>query len=160
MIRTGKAEDAVILNDIARRVADELHASGVDQWSAVYPGIREFTADAAKGALFVAEEEGRIVGSISILPENDPAYAAVRWEGRNALVLHRVMVDPDARRHGIGAALFTFAIAKAMREGADAVKVDTHPDNARMKRMILRFGFVHRGHLPLIYREGYERVLR
>ena len=160
MIRTGKVEDAKTLDAIARRVADELHENGVDQWSDIYPGVREFTMDAEKGALFVAEEEGRIVGSISILPENDPAYAAVRWHGVRALVLHRVMVDPASRRHGVGASLFRFAIDAAIASGADAVKVDTHPDNERMKRLILRFGFVHRGHLPLIYREGYELILR
>ncbi|MCK7490804.1 MAG: Obg family GTPase CgtA [Comamonadaceae bacterium] len=36
------------------------------------------------------------------------------------------------------------------------MKVDTHPDNVRMRKLIEKHGFLHRGHLPLIYREGYE----
>ncbi len=160
MIRTGKLSDVPALDAIARRVADELHASGVDQWSAVYPGVKEFTSDAMKGALFVDEEDGLVAGSMSLLPENDPAYVAVSWHGSHALVMHRVMVDPIYRRQGIGAALFAFAIARARAAGADSLKVDTHPDNLRMRRLIERFGFVHRGHLPLIYREGYELPLK
>ncbi|MCK7490802.1 MAG: hypothetical protein MZW92_02715 [Comamonadaceae bacterium] len=38
MIRTGDLADVAALNAIARRVADELHASGVDQWSASLSG--------------------------------------------------------------------------------------------------------------------------
>jgi len=159
MIRTGKPEDATILDAIARRVADELHANGVDQWSSTYPGRREFTADAERDALFVDEEHGRIAGSISVLPENDPAYAAVSWAGKRSLVVHRLMVDPDLRRAGIGSALLLHAIALARGAGMDSVKVDTHPDNLRMRRLLERHGFVHRGHLPLIYREGFELVL-
>ncbi|MCK7490803.1 MAG: hypothetical protein MZW92_02720 [Comamonadaceae bacterium] len=44
------------------------------------------------------EEEGVVAGSMSLLPENDPAYAAVSWTGTHALVMHRVMVDPLYRR--------------------------------------------------------------
>jgi GNAT superfamily N-acetyltransferase len=160
MIRTGKLTDVAALDAIARRVANELHASGVDQWSATYPGVKEFSSDALRGALYVDEEEGVIAGSMSLLPENDPAYVAVSWVGSHALVMHRVMVDPIFRRQGIGASLFAFAIEQAKAAGADSLKVDTHPDNRRMRNLIEKFGFVHRGHLPLIYREGYELPLR
>ncbi|HAQ57221.1 MAG TPA: hypothetical protein DCR44_07510 [Acholeplasmatales bacterium] len=159
MIRTGNLSDVLALDAIARRVADELHASGVDQWSATYPGVKEFTQDVRRGALYVDEEDGVVAGSMSLLPENDPAYGAVPWVGHHALVMHRVMVDPSYRRRGIGNTLFAFAIALSRKAGADSLKVDTHPDNLRMRKLIEKYGFIHRGHLPLIYREGYELPL-
>ncbi|MFH0993251.1 MAG: GNAT family N-acetyltransferase [bacterium] len=156
----GDPNDIIILDGIARRVANELHAIGVDQWSATYPSIREFTADIARSGLYIDEEAGRIVGSISVLPENDPAYAAVVWKGRKAFVVHRLMVDPDARLQGTGSALLEFAIGLAMDAGMDAVKVDTHPDNQRMRRLLVKHGFIPRGYLPSINRDAYERLLK
>jgi GNAT superfamily N-acetyltransferase len=156
MIRKGDLADVGILDGIARRVAEELHASGVDQWSSTYPGAREFVADAVAGALHVDEIDGRIVGSISILPERDPAYDAVVWAGRRSLVVHRLMVDPSWRLRGVGTGLLAFAIATAKDAGADSLKVDTHPDNLRMRRLLESHGFIHRGHLPMINREAYE----
>jgi len=160
MIRTGDVKDVLILDAIARRVADELHGSGIDQWSATYPGVREFAADILRSGLFVSEEGRRIIGSISVLPENDPAYATVTWVGKKAFVVHRLMVDPDARCKGVGSALLTYAIRLAAEAGMDSVKVDTHPDNQRMRRLLMKHGFVPRGYLPLINRDAYELPLK
>jgi len=156
MIRIANNNDLLTLSRYARIVASELHASGVNQWSETYPDYPDFEKDLLRDALFVVELEGQVVGSISVLPENDPYYRLLAWKGYKALVVHRLMVLPEYRRHKLGTTLFNFAIDKAKNEGYDSIKVDTHPDNIRMQNLIVSVGFKEVGYMPGFNRIGYE----
>ncbi|HOP56585.1 MAG TPA: GNAT family N-acetyltransferase [Bacillota bacterium] len=159
MIRNSLKTDPVILEKIARVVARGLNSEGISQWSLTYPSLQDFANDHEDGSLLIYESEGTILGSVTIKPENDPAYAKIIWEGKNAFVIHRLMVLPEARMKGIGKTLFMAAIEKAKTSKADSVKVDTHPDNLRMQRLILKMGFKRKGYLESINRIGYELIL-
>lgn len=156
MIRIANKDDLMTLSKAARIVASELHASGVDQWSAIYPDYPDFEKDLSRDALYVVEMDQKVVGSISVLPENDPYYRLLAWKGYHALVVHRLMVLPEFRRHKLGTLLFNFAINKAKNEGYDSIKVDTHPDNIRMQNLIHSVGFKEIGYMPGFNRIGYE----
>ena len=159
MIRKGTAEDAGRLGEIARTVARGLHAEGIDQWSEVYPSAADFRRDAEAGGLFVWEEEGILRGSLSLLPDDDAAYRAIAWPEGFAFVIHRVMVDPVCRKTGIGAALLAEAVRTARCQGAVLLKVDTHPDNPRMRRFLEKAGFREVGWLASIHRVAYAKSL-
>ncbi|MBN2695932.1 MAG: GNAT family N-acetyltransferase, partial [Bacilli bacterium] len=129
MIRKANSEDLETLVKIAREVANELHQQGIDQWSETYPDLEHFRNDLIKGGLFVYCHDLEIVGSISVLPENDPFYLELKWRFDNAYVVHRLMVKPEYRQMHIGRKLFLHAIDHAKSMRADGMKVDTHPDN-------------------------------
>ncbi len=156
MIRKANKGDLTTLASYARIVAKELHDSGVNQWSDTYPDYPDFEKDIMRDALFVIEQENEVVGSISVLPENDPYYRLLAWKGNNALVVHRLMIHPAFRRNKLGTMLFDYAIDKAKIDGYDSIKVDTHPDNIRMQNLIKSVGFREVGYMPGFHRIGYE----
>jgi len=158
MIRKGCTEDLEGLNKIARAVAEDLHAHGIDQWSAVYPNRDHFGADLEKGGLYVLLADGILAGSVSILPENDPVYQTIPWKKTRSMVIHRMMVDPSRMGKGLGQALMAFAVAKCRESGVESIKVDTHPDNYRMKGLLQKFGFIPGGYLAAIHRDAFELV--
>lgn len=159
MITKPTIENLDEITQLARIVARDIHLHGIDQWSETYPAYQNFAKDLAEDGLFVVIENQRIIASISVLNENDPFYTELTWKTSGALVIHRLMVHPDYMRQKIGTELFRFAIEKARAEGYPSVKVDTHPDNIRMQNLILSMGFVYRGYMTKMNRNGYELVL-
>jgi len=143
---------------MARFVTKNIHEQGIDQWSDLYPLYEHFKKDFDSDALFVFIKDHKVVGSISILPENDPFYHEISWYKNHSLVVHRLMVHPDYLRHKIGSILMSYAIQKAKNEGYDSMKVDTHPDNIRMQNLLKSLGFVEIGYIKGMNRIGFECV--
>lgn len=158
MIRPGTLADLDELHLLARLVVNNLRANGIDQWSNNYPLREHFAPDVAAGALFVYCIADQLVGSITVMPENEMFYHEVKWDTASAYVVHRLMVHPEHLRQGIGTSLFEHAIGFARTCGASGVKVDTHPDNHRMQALIKSLGFTEKGYIRSINRIGYEIV--
>jgi len=156
MIRLGTSADLDELHCLARLVVKNLKDNGIDQWSDSYPSRDDFAMDINRNALFVVDLDKTIVGSITVLPENEKFYHEVEWDCTDAYVVHRLMVSPDHHRMGIGTELFRHAISYTTSHHKKALKVDTHPDNFRMQALICSLGFKYRGYIPSINRQGYE----
>jgi len=159
MITKPTSDNLIEITQLARIVANDIHMHGIDQWSDTYPAYQNFVFDLEHDGLYVVTFNNKIVGSISLLKENDPFYTELTWNTANALVIHRLMVHPDFMRQKIGSELFKFAIEKAKQEGYPSLKVDTHPDNYRMQNLILSMGFQKIGYMTKFNRNGYELVL-
>lgn len=156
MIRKANKDDLIPLSCFARIVARDLHQNGIEQWSETYPDYPDFEKDLKREALFVIENDFGVIGSITVLPENDPYYRLLAWKVRKALVIHRLMILPAFRREKQGSSLFEFAIEYGKINGYDGIKVDTHPDNFRMQALIKKMGFKEVGYMPGFNRIGYE----
>jgi GNAT superfamily N-acetyltransferase len=158
-IRLASIGDIDTLTMLARIVANDLHLHGIDQWDASYPSQEHFIKDLNRQGLYVADIDGVIVGSVTIIPEDDPFYHEISWDCQKSYVLHRLMVHPKWMRQGIGRQLFLSAIDVAKKANQDSIKVDTHPDNYRMQSLIISLGFVKRGYIKSMHRIGFELVL-
>lgn len=134
-------------------------ANGLQQWVGDYPNEEHFLKDYLNNGLFLYIVKDKIAASISILPENDAAYKEIEWLKYHSLVIHRVLVDPEMQHSGIGMELFNYAIRMGLDGGYESIKVDTHPDNDKMQRLIAKAGFVPVGYLSGINRLAYEYVL-
>ncbi|MCI8367345.1 MAG: GNAT family N-acetyltransferase [Eggerthellaceae bacterium] len=122
---------------------------GIDQWQQGYPHREAIEADVAWGESYVAEQDGRLLGTCMVTFRGDPNYDEIdgKWltesvasEPRYAAI-HRVAVAADAR--GLGVAKFLMASAEALARETDceSVRVDTHPGNFPMRNLALRCGF-------------------
>jgi len=159
LIRDAQGFDLLGLEALADQVRKNMINQGLNQWLGNYPNYQHFEHDLLSAGLFVYESEGKVIASISILPENDLAYQEVSWNSNNALVVHRIMVSPQFQHQGIAKQLIAFAIKKAKNEGYDAIKIDTHPDNFKMQKILKKLNFVYKGYLESINRLAYELML-
>lgn len=86
--------------------------------------------------LFVARVDGTIVGSLTLA--TFPIPTGVRaW-------IEDVVVDGDARGHGVGEALNQAAIEEARRRGAITVELTSRPSREAANRLYRRIGFEKR----------------
>lgn len=90
--------------------------------------------------LLVAEQAGRIVGTVQL-------QLALRANGRHRAEVAKLMVDPSARRLGIGRQLMQAIGPIARREGRTLLVLDTRegdPSNA----LYLSMGYQEAGRIP------------
>jgi RimJ/RimL family protein N-acetyltransferase len=101
-------------------------------------------------AVFVAEEEGRIVGRLSVARDQHPASRHVADLG--------LMVAASHRRRGIGTALLEAAVEWARASGVRKLELHVFPYNDAAIKLYERFGFVQEGYRRGHYRRGDEYV--
>ena len=86
--------------------------------------------------LFAARREGEIVGLLTLAVFRIPT--AVRaW-------IEDVVVDEQARGHGVGEALSRAALAEAAHRGAKTIDLTSRPSREAANRLYQRIGFVRR----------------
>ena len=153
-IRRAEPSDAEQLVELGRAVGAEAEGwlIAVDGWRSVaderryLKAIRRFP----HAAVYVAEDEGRLVGRLSLSRDQHPASAHVADLG--------LMVAATDRRKGIGRALLETAVMWA-RE-ADITKLELHvfPWNEPAIALYEGFGFEREGYRKRHYRRGREQA--
>ena len=86
--------------------------------------------------LFIAESEGKIVGSLTLALFLIPTGLRA-W-------IEDVVVDESARGQGVGEALNQAAINHAQSAGAKTVDLTSRPSREAANRLYKRIGFVER----------------
>ena len=124
----------------AARVDDELVAAFerlIPQLSSSSPPPSAEQLDALVSSpdtvLFVARVDGRIVGSLTLAFYRIPTGLKA-W-------IEDVVVDGDARGHGVGAELNLAALAEAKARGAKDVSLTSRPSREAANRLYQRIGF-------------------
>lgn len=87
----------------------------------------------ASTVLFLARVDGEIVGSLTLATFRIPTGLRA-W-------IEDVVVDGNARGHGVGEALNTSAIEEARRRGAVTVDLTSRPSREAANRLYQRLGF-------------------
>jgi ribosomal protein S18 acetylase RimI-like enzyme len=129
--------------EIVVEVTDELVAAFdrlVPQLSTSAPNPGRAVLDAIVGsptsALFVARVDGRIAGGLTLATYMIPTGLKA-W-------IEDVVVDADARGHGVGEALNRAALDEARRRGAKEVDLTSRPARENANRLYRRLGFQQR----------------
>lgn len=124
-----------------------------NQWKPGYPGEALLDWDIQSGNGYVVELDGRIVGTFSLIPGEDPTYGYIEggaWKSAAPYAaIHRVASDGTMK--GIGDVIMRWCI-----EQAGHVRIDTHRDNKTMQHVILKNGFEYCG---IIYLKNGEQRL-
>ena len=98
------------------------------------------------GAVFVAEDEGEIVGRLSLSRDTHPASMHVADLG--------LMVAKHARGRGIGGALLAAAVEWAREVGVAKLELHVFPWNTPAIALYEKFGFVREGYRKDHYRRS------
>jgi len=163
--RTARPADAPAVAAVYEEAKGSMRALGIDQWQRGIPGRATAEEDIAAGVTRVAEEDGRILAAFNIVPGGEEDYRHIEngaWltEGEGYGAVHRVVIAIGARGSGLSTSLVRTAAAEAAARGFESIRIDTHPGNLPMRRMLEKHGFICCGRIHLIGGpdDGAERV--
>jgi GNAT superfamily N-acetyltransferase len=105
-------------------------------WARYLAEMADAAARAAQGVLLVAVEEGRVVGTVTLYL--DPG--SMQWRPEDAM-FRLLAVDPPARGHGVGHALFQVCLDRARAAGKRRMALHTTEWMGPARAMYERAGF-------------------
>lgn len=147
IIELGKVNDIdeleLLYNDLNDYLAKEVNYPG---WiKGIYP-IKKNAIDGVKhGDLHVARHNGKIIGSIILSHEPEPAYYKAKWKFESdysdVFVVHTFVVHPDFLKCGVGKALMDFSIEHTTKAQAKSIRLDVYEGNMPAMRLYEKCGF-------------------
>jgi GNAT superfamily N-acetyltransferase len=105
--------------------------------------LEAILADPRIGRIYVAHEERRVIGMVSTL------YTISTAEGGKAAWLEDMVVRPECRGRGVGAALLAHAVVGARNEGCLRLTLLSDEDNAQAHGVYAAEGFQFSGMRPM-----------
>ena len=93
-----------------------------------------------RGALFVADDAGKFVGTISLRPLKKHACRAEAYDAK-AGEMKRLFVRPEARGRGLAKQLIAVALAEARRLQYSEIRLDTLPMMGDAQSLYVSLGF-------------------
>jgi len=99
-------------------------------------GLEMIIGNPSAGTVFVCEEEGNIIGMVSLLNMVSTAL------GKKVVMLEDMIIDPAYRSQGIGALLLEHACRWAREEGYGRATLLTDGDNIPAQHFYEAHGFV------------------
>ncbi len=150
IIRPARPQELEDIWQLVRRAVAHMNALGNPQWGEDYPTRDFYAGDLDRGELYAALADGRLAGVACINTAESPEYDPLPWTtSRPAVVIHRMAIDPDVQRQGVGSALFAFARQQAAERGIAAMRIDTYSLNHRMQALIAKQGYTKVGEIHL-----------
>jgi len=154
LVRDAEPGDASALVALAQRIGAEPEGWLIadDSWRGVADERRYLKAIRRHphAAVFVAEEDGEIVGRLSVARDPHPASFHVADLG--------LMVVASHRRRGVGRALLQRAVEWAGDSRVRKLELHVFPHNAPAIALYESFGFVREGYRKDHYRRGVGYV--
>ena len=155
-IRLATLSDLPRIEDIYREAREFMKTSGnASQWGTAYPERELLFSDIKASNLYTVVENEDILGVFYFRIGEDPTYLTINggsWKNNLPYgVIHRIAVGKNA--HGKGVSRFCFDYAFGL---SGNLKIDTHRDNAPMRRALEKYGFEYCGVIHL--ENGDERI--
>lgn len=140
---TGDSRTGVVVGEVTTATAEVANAlrTLIPELSSSAPPLTDAALEAIVASpatvLLVARDDGgAIVGSLTLVVFCAPTGARAGIED--------VVVAPEARGRGVGAALVLDALDRAAGAGARTVDLTSRPSRQAANRLYLRLGFVQR----------------
>jgi GNAT superfamily N-acetyltransferase len=141
-IRDARSDDRGAIEAVTLAAYEQYAALMPAHWEGYRQNILATLAAAQSEAQIVAEEEGRVVGTVLLYPAG--SVMARPGGGSITLTLPEVRllaVAPPARGRGVGAALMDECVRRARQSGAAALTLHTADIMQAAMRLYERLGF-------------------
>ncbi len=158
-------DELTALFDDARAAISRL---GIDQWQDGYPERSVIEEDIRLGRNRVMTDGESLAGTFALIPDGEPTYDVItdgHWltgdGNRSYLTVHRTAIGARYRGTGLSGRMMAACFAEARRRGLLSVRIDTHPENVVMRRMLEKNGMTACGTIFLkngAPRVAYERL--
>lgn len=120
----------------------------------VYPVEDTARAALERDDLFVCEFGGVVAAAIINRQQVD-VYALGKWlypaKDDEVMVLHTLVVDPEASGRGVGSAFVDFYEDYARKNGCTVLRIDTNARNLRARAMYAKLGYREAGTVPCVF---------
>lgn len=154
MMRKAVMEDTKGIMEIIKETISEMRTYNNIQWDESYPQEKDFMNDFHRGDLYVAEREGKLVGFVCINKVEPVEYDELKWPlNEDCMVVHRMAVNPNYRRSGIGTELMKFADELALANNIRYLKTDTYSINTKMNLLFTKCGYDLVGEMSFLGKE-------
>ena len=147
-------------------ISEEEAGHGVTGWKrGTYPVRATAEAALARDDLYVAEADGKVHASAVLNRIQVDVYADAPWEhdapDEEVFVMHTLVVDPTARRCGLGQAFEAFYESLAREQGCRYLRIDTNERNTRARALYHKLGYKEIAVVPCTFNglEGVQLVL-
>jgi ribosomal protein S18 acetylase RimI-like enzyme len=100
--------------------------------------LRDAAARDREAELWIAEDDGRVVGTVTLCPEGS---AWRELSGPDEGEFRMLAVAPEARGRGVGEALARMCLDRFRAEGARGVVICSLPEMSAAHRVYARLGF-------------------
>jgi len=153
-LRSTKTEDIPVILEIIRQAQQYLKEQGIDQWQDGYPKKDTIQTDMEHGVSYVYEENGKILGTMALIFEEEPTYQTIyegAWEteGIPYATIHRIAVADEEKGNGIAGKMLAEAERICRERNVYTLRIDTHEENASMRTWIQKNGFFYCGWIYL-----------
>jgi len=142
LIRNAEKTDWATIAEFNRALAAETEDKALD-WDILGTGVRRLLEDAGKGRYFIAEVDGRIVGTTMI------TYEWSDWRDGWIWWIQSVYVHPDFRGRGVFSRLYRHVESLAAAEEVRAVRLYVLQSNQRARAAYLKLGMHESGYTVL-----------
>lgn len=162
--RAATHDDLPAIREIVQAAILRLGRAGVDQWQSGYPNRALIEADVAQGVGYLLEWQGVVVAYGAVLFTEEEEYRTIEGEWLTAqekyVVLHRLCVREEMLGQGFASA-FMQQVEVLARDRVQSFRIDTHPDNLLMQRLLARRGFAPCGVVRIEQRPflAFEKLL-
>ena len=167
--RRAEAADLDALLTVAGQASAYLRSQGIDQWQNGYPNETFFARDIEEGGAWLFTHGDTPAGCITIRHEHEEPYDRLfgQWLTGDSPygTVHRFAAADAYRGRGLADEMLQFAEDITCGMGYGSLRVDTHEQNAAMRRLLEKRGYVRCGLLWIEnivgdkLRIGYEKIL-
>ena len=174
--RLTRAADIDRIMDILADGRRALASLGIDQWQGGYPHRDAIERDMACGCSYVVVDEGgSVVATAMVGFAGERDYDLIdrgSWltESRSGEpcygVVHRVAVSAACKGRGAAPLLLENAERLTRERGCESVRIDTHPGNLPMRRLLEKRGYAECGTIYIAHageatpdRIAYEKLV-
>lgn len=120
----------------------KMHRQNIFQWDEDYPNREIIKKDIELSQLFIVKELDEVLAVVCLNDEQHPTYKSIKWSfGSNALVVHRLAVNPDTQGKGLAKKLMIFSEKKALELGYEGIRLDTFVENEIAIDFYLKLGY-------------------
>ena len=166
MIRKATANDVPAIAAIYDAIHDQetLGLLTIGWEKGVYPTESTALSALKRNDLYVAEEAGQVLAAAIINHVQVDVYALADWVmeagEHEVLVLHTLVVSPQAMHRGLGKAFVNFYEELARQKGCRCLRMDTNVRNTAARTLYKKLGYIEASVIPCTFNgiEGVELV--
>lgn len=152
-------EDLPAITQIITDAKAHLKEQGINQWQKSYPAESDLAKDIKFGINYVLVIDGKIAATAALHQGLDVDYLNihdgewVKGVHNRYSAIHRIAMSSEFRGQRLSEKMMSGLITISITLGYRDIRIDTHPENLKMQKVITSNGFTKRG---IIYMNGEQ----